>query len=413
MEFEEAILTSFAVALGGGLLVGLDRERHKGQGETRSLAGIRTFAVVALTGAIAQVTGQPWLTALGAALLVALTSTAYWRSRSGDPGITTEFALFTTYLLGIVSVDSPAITAAGFVVLTTLLFAKARLHRFSTEVLTAQEIHDGLILAGAALVVLPLIPNRSIEALAGVNPRQIWSLVVLLMAVQTAGHVAMRNFGARMGLATSGLVSGFISSTATFAAMGARSRVQPELVAACAAGALLSNMASMVQLGLLAAAVFPQTLDTLATTLVVAIGLNALAALSLLRRQTATVEPLEIGRRAFDVGQTLGFALLLSLATTATALAAEHFGTRAAQIGAALVGSVEIHSAAMSLLSLNANGQAGSAQTEFALLLALSTNAAGKATTAYLAGGKGFGTRVSTSLLITLIALWTASWITR
>ena len=41
---------NLAVALGIGLLVGAERERSKGMDPDRSLAGIRTFTIVALLG---------------------------------------------------------------------------------------------------------------------------------------------------------------------------------------------------------------------------------------------------------------------------------------------------------------------------------------------------------------------------
>jgi uncharacterized membrane protein (DUF4010 family) len=42
------------------------------------------------------------------------------------------------------------------------------------------------------------------------------------MAIGAAVHVAIRTLGTRVGLPIAGLASGFISSTATIAAMGAR-----------------------------------------------------------------------------------------------------------------------------------------------------------------------------------------------
>ncbi len=87
--------------------------------------------------------------------------------------------------------------------------------------LSRTEWGDALLLAGAMLV-LPLLPNEGVGWLFGANPYRLWSLVIVLMAVQAAGHFALRLAGPAMGLALSGLASGFISSTATIAAMGAR-----------------------------------------------------------------------------------------------------------------------------------------------------------------------------------------------
>ena len=46
--------TVLSAALGCGLLVGIERERRKGQGDDRDVAGVRSFAVAAVCGALAQ-----------------------------------------------------------------------------------------------------------------------------------------------------------------------------------------------------------------------------------------------------------------------------------------------------------------------------------------------------------------------
>lgn len=92
-------LLGFAAALGCGLLIGMERKHRKGSGLHRALAGIRTFALTALAGAGARATQQPFVILAGAALIVALTVSAYWRDCSDDPCITTAIALFVTFLL--------------------------------------------------------------------------------------------------------------------------------------------------------------------------------------------------------------------------------------------------------------------------------------------------------------------------
>ena len=158
-------------------------------------------------------------------------------------------------------------SAGTAVIVAGLLAARSSLHRFSKQLLSTTELRDGLVLAGAALVVLPLLPNQSIAWLAGANPRRIWGLVVLLMTLQAVGYIALRIGWARLGYALSGLASGFVSSTATIAAMGLKARQQPELRNACVSGALFSNVATIPQLFLVAAAIHPAALATLAPSL--------------------------------------------------------------------------------------------------------------------------------------------------
>ncbi len=58
MSFVHPLVVGFLVALGVGLLVGIDRERHKGDGSTRHpAAGLRTFTLASLLGATAMAVG--------------------------------------------------------------------------------------------------------------------------------------------------------------------------------------------------------------------------------------------------------------------------------------------------------------------------------------------------------------------
>ena len=58
----------------------------------------------------------------------------------------------------------------------------------------------------------------SLPWLAGIRARPLASLVLLILVLQAAGHVACACSGARRGLAASDFFGGFVSSTATIAA---------------------------------------------------------------------------------------------------------------------------------------------------------------------------------------------------
>ena len=77
----EPPLTGYVVALGIGLLLGIERERRKGEGPSRSPAGIRTFAISALLGAIAIHTGGEIAFSVAIAGVAGFTALAYYRSR--------------------------------------------------------------------------------------------------------------------------------------------------------------------------------------------------------------------------------------------------------------------------------------------------------------------------------------------
>ena len=190
------------VALGCGLLVGVEREQRKGRGPQRGAAGIRTFTLVTLAGALAQALAPGALVAAGLLAVGLLAAAAYWRSslaRSSDPGLTTEVALVVAYLVGVQCVVQPALGAACAAVLAGLLAARENMHRFATEWLTELELRDALVLAGVALVIVPLAPASALPWLGGLAPRTAAWLVLVILSIQGAAHVARRVLGLRGG----------------------------------------------------------------------------------------------------------------------------------------------------------------------------------------------------------------------
>jgi uncharacterized membrane protein (DUF4010 family) len=405
-------LTGLLVALGIGLLMGVERERRKGSGSGRRLAGVRTFALASLAGALAEISGLPGLALLGAALVAGLTLIAYRRGRAEDPGVTTELALFVAYLVGVTAVSHPAVAAATGVVVTVLLAAREHLHRFSTQWLTQQELRDLLLLTGVALVVLPLLPDR---ALFGefFNPRTLGRLVAVLLAIQVLGHVGQRVLGARHGLVLAGLAAGFVSSTATIATMGSRARAYPAELAGCVRAAVASNIATMAQLLLVAAAVQPAWLAAL--WLPALCGGAVALAFSFLGKSAgpsaaATPQPERAAIRLRDALLVAGVITVVQLA--AQFLKAE-FGAAGLTAAAAVAGFADVHAAAAALFTLEAPMAQGEAARMLAVPMtaALLTNMASKLVAAQVAGGAAFLARVAPAVLAMSAAFAAVLWL--
>lgn len=402
----DTLLVGFAAALGGGLLIGIERERRKGTGQRRAPAGVRTFALAALAGAGAKALEQPLLVLAGFLLVGALITVAYWRTRTEDPGVTTEIALLVTYLLGVMAIEHPITAAGGSVVVTILLAGRRTLHEFSVDTLSTTELRDGLIFGAATLILLPLLPNQPVPWLAGVNPRRLWALVVIFIALQAAGYVALRAVGARVGLAVSGLASGFVSSTGTIGALGTQVRKAPALRAACVAGALFSTVATIVLLGIVVLAVCPGALSTLAPSLALALLVVLTAAAFSLWRQRDQTSGGPVTGRAFNLLYAVGFAVSLTAVTAVVALASQYLGNAAAGGAAAVAGAFDVHAAAASTLSLAANGKMMVEAVRIPILAALTANTVSKLVVAFVSGGRSYGAEVGLGLILTLAGAW-------
>ena len=161
---------NFAIAAGIGLMIGLERERSKGAGSARRPAGIRTFTLAALMGAVADhLGGVPLLMAATAGVTV-LAALSYAGSRDDDPGLTTEIGLIATPLLGGLAISDTGLAVGLGVAVAVIFAAKAPLHGFVTRVLTGVEVTDGLVFAVATLIIWPQLPDRYLGPLEALNP---------------------------------------------------------------------------------------------------------------------------------------------------------------------------------------------------------------------------------------------------
>ena len=402
-------LTGLAAALGIGLLIGIERERRKGEGPARAAAGLRTFTLSSLLGALAMLLGGGATLAVLAAVVGALAIVSYRRSRDEDPGLTTEIALVLTFMLGALAMhDAPLATGVG-VVVAIALAARSQLHRFVVRVLSEHEVHDGLLLAAAALVILPLVPDRTVDPLGAINPRTLWTLAVLMMAINACGHIALRAAGPALGLSFAGFASGFVSSTATIAAMGAEARRDPALRAGAVSGAVLSSLATVVYLALLLAATSPAVLRAMAAPLLAAgvatAAYGLLNALRSVRTHNGDTPP---PGRPFNPRLALLFAATMGVLLLITAFLTDRYGASGAGLAAALAGFADAHSAAAAVASLQAGGRITAEQAVLPILAGFTTNACSKLIVAVTTGDRGFALQVVPGVLLSVGAAWLA-----
>jgi hypothetical protein len=141
---------------------------------------------------------------------------AYARSRFGgrghpeadsDPGLTTELALFVTYLLGVLALVAAALAAGAGVIGGRCCWPRASAAPLCHAALSEAELHDALLLAALALVLLPLLPAEA----GGLAGRAAAALADRAAGADPAA-AGRRPHGAalagpRFGLALSGLFS--------------------------------------------------------------------------------------------------------------------------------------------------------------------------------------------------------------
>lgn len=411
------LLVGFIVALAVGMLIGIERERRKRDPSVGSAGGLRTHVIAALAGAIAvQFPGVAVLVA-GAVFVGALVVVAYWRSRSADPGLTSEITLFTTYLLGAMAPRLPELAAAIGVVIALLLALRSFLHAIVSRALSDREVLDLLLLAAAALVIWPLMPDRSIDRYGVINPQTLWELTLLVLMLNAVGYVALRRFGPTRGLPLAGFFGGFVSSTATIAAMGTRVRHDAAIRRQAIGAALLSSVATPLQLLVMLAAIdrglFLKWLLPASLMALVAAG----SAGFWLRR---TGQPRDhvlqtFEGRAFQPLQAVVFSVTVTSLLWAAAWMASQFGSQGAVWGVSLGGFADAHSAIASAATLVRANDLDPSTGSLAIVGALASNTLMKLAVGLATGGRSYSAALAVPLIVMLLAaaaLWVSpSWL--
>lgn len=405
LESLSAAQTGLVVAFGAGLLVGVERERRKGQGPDRHSAGLRTFLVAALAGAAAQVL-SPIAAAVVLAAVSGLAGLSYWRSRSDDPGLTTELALIATTLIGMLAVSQPEVAAALAVVLAGVLALKTRLHHFATDWLSEAELHDGLLLAALALVLLPLLTADPITWLGHLSPRRVLMLVLVILFMQAASHLGQRLLGARAGVPMAGLLGGFVSSTATISALGSQARrgELPLRLAWC--GGVLSTAATWLQAWLIGAVLAPRHVSEMAGLALMGAAVPCLIGLVLWRRQAGGEQmQARVDGPVLRLKEALQVSGLLVVGAMLVQWA-HAWSDTGLLIGVAIAAIADAHAPVAALWGMRDGGGLSADELLHGTLVAISVNAGTRTVVAWAAGGARYAMGIGAALAVGLTAVW-------
>ncbi len=269
------LLQNLAIALTLGLLIGVERgwqEREAAEGSR--IAGIRTFGLIAVLGALwALLAEELGVVLLGVAFLglVAVMVAAYVQDVrvKGDHGITTLVAALITFALGAATMQGYQVEAAAVAVLTaTVLGLKPILHGWLRR-LEQQELFAAMRLLLISVVVLPVLPNQGYGPWQALNPFEIWWMVVLIAGISFVGYFAIKILGAKRGIVLTALSGGLVSSTAVTLNFSRLAGTQPQLQRLLAIGVVVASTTMFPRMVLEVAVVNPGLVPFVAPPLII------------------------------------------------------------------------------------------------------------------------------------------------
>ncbi len=383
------------VALGLGMLVGLQRERS-----VSILAGFRTFPLITVLGtmaSLASVAFGPWLVVAGLIALVGVVivgDIAAMKQPDYDPGITTEAAILMMYCVGaylpVGHIEVAITVGAGVAV---LLHAKERLHGLASK-LTDSDLRSIMQFVLLALVILPTLPNRAFDEYGVLNPHKIWLMVVLIVGISFGGYVAYKFFGGGAGTILGGVLGGLISSTATTVSYSRRAATTP---AASGVAVIIITIAS----GMVFARLFVELAMTAPGSIAVTgppmlIMLAAMAILSAIAWFVfrGPSDELPVGESPSELKSAIAFGLLYAVVLYAAAASKRHFGDSGLYAVAAISGLTDVDAITLSSAELVNLGTLDAGTGWRLVLLAATTNLIFKAGAVALLGPRALSLRV-------------------
>lgn len=243
------VSAKMGLAVAVGTLVGLERE-HRGK------AGVRTFALTSLLGAMGGMLGPPYgpFAMLFVVVFVVLMN---WREmeRERKLALTTSVALCVVAFAGVMCGLGHVFTPAAACIATAILLAwKERISGFAGTI-SDQEIRSALLLAVLAFVVYPLLPEDPVDPWGLVDPRPNWVAVIAIAAIGFTNYVLLKALGPR-GMEITAFFGGLVNSRKVIVELMGRVRDGGSELAATAQRGVTLATGSMVIRNALIVAIF-------------------------------------------------------------------------------------------------------------------------------------------------------------
>lgn len=233
------LLIALLTAAGLSGLIGLEREirlQNINDPFDKQFGGLRTYSMMGALGFLGMFLFQetasflPLALLFGATLLFSLSTHIFVGFFQKRFGLTSEFSLLASFCVGILVAMGQTLLAISVTILFTgLLTMKTGLHRLAKRMKNEEMLLILKFLIISA-VVLPLLPEHWTDPFGFFDwrPQTVWLMVVLVVAIRFIGYFLSKFFRNESSLLLSGIVGGFISSTAVTVGVAQESKGKKE-----------------------------------------------------------------------------------------------------------------------------------------------------------------------------------------
>jgi uncharacterized membrane protein (DUF4010 family) len=348
------ISAKIILALGVGLLVGLEREFASKD------VGVRTFSLTSLFGLMSSLLGASFTVA---GLACVLFITVYMNVRAmlvnRTLEITTSVAMFITFCIGVLVGQGHVFTPVAVSILMTLLLAwKSELAAFAHG-LRLDEIRSAVMIGLLTFVIYPVLPDHFIDPWDLLNPKQAWLTIIVLAGISFVNYVLLKAYSTK-GLYYSALLGGAVNSSAAVSEISGAVKTPAGRIIPHALAILLMITIAMFIRNLVLLGIFePPAIGMALVPLVVMASTAAFFVWRARQRKedgTIPISPLKVGSPV-ALKRIIKFGLLFILLQAAGTLAQRYLGSAGVLSVSFLGGLVSSASATAAAAKLAAQGK--------------------------------------------------------
>jgi uncharacterized membrane protein (DUF4010 family) len=402
----------FGFALLIGALIGLEREFYQQKEDSPDFAGIRTFSLIALLGSVSSFLTDDFgiiLAALALGGLILMTTVSYSgalvRSRT-ETGITTEVAAVLTFLFGVLVMGDHALVAIALAVITSLLLTlKGRLHGFIRNMST-EDIHVALQFGLVAAVILPLLPDRTIDPLGLLNPFQIWLMVVFVSGIGFSGYVLMKILGPSQGINLMGILGGLASNTATTISFSSASQEYPQMAHHYARAVILASTVMLPRVFFLVLVIHPPLALKIVIPLISMLITGLLYTFVIQKSkltEKAAIHPEYRITNPLKLSTAIKFGLLFAFVLIVVEYSQTLLGSSGVYLASFLTGLTDVDAITLSVTRLAKSAQLSSDVAGVAVIIAALMNTISKGVISYFSGSPELRSPVIKAFVLMII----------
>ncbi|MEM5792756.1 MAG: MgtC/SapB family protein [Candidatus Aenigmatarchaeota archaeon] len=388
-----------------GALIGLERERRIQEEKKQNFAGFRTFMLITLFGTIVSYISTLTtvyllpIISIGVIILV-LGAYVVTSLFTKEIGFTSELSFLIAFFLGVlVFYGSEKIAVAFTILMTLILTLRDYLHDFAGKI-KKDEMLEALKFAIISFVILPFLPNKTIDPLGVINPFQIWLLIVLISSVNFFSYILAKVCGGKKSMELTGIFGGFLSSTAVATSMAEKSR-KTSNDSPLAFATVLATSFMLVRILLVLFIINTSLFNKIFLPVLLIFIVGCISSIIILDKRSKELQDIEL-KTPLKIMTVIKFSLLFIFILILSKISHLYFGERGLYFTGFVSGMLDIDVIILSVSSMIGNVSLEVAKNT--IIFGLISNILTKFIISYIFGDKNFWMKVGLAIGLMLIA---------